>query len=90
LRTILCESLKAHPTLTNLHLRNTRPRSPTHVKIDLTDDQKAHRTRLLVEMMQRSTALHTVELSADEKDQKIYTPNDQFSRILKQIGAGHG
>jgi hypothetical protein len=72
---ILCESLKAHPTLTSLNLRTTSPRSPpsTRVRIVQTDDQKAHRTRLLAEMMQENTILHTVELSRYERDDQIYT-----------------
>jgi hypothetical protein len=70
---ILCESMKAHPTLTNLDLFYTSPGSPTNVRIVQTDDQKAHRTRLLAEMMQENTSMHTVELSDNEREEKIYT-----------------
>jgi hypothetical protein len=67
---ILCESLKAHPTLTSLDLSNTRPRSPVGVTID---EQKTRRTRVLVEMMQQNTVLHTIHLSERERDEQIYT-----------------
>jgi hypothetical protein len=70
---ILCESLKAHPTLTCLNLRSTRPRSPNGGTIVLTDDQKLHRTRLLAEMVHRNTVLHTITLWKGERDEEIYT-----------------
>jgi hypothetical protein len=70
--TILCQSLQAHPTLTNLDLRNTRPRIRI-VGIRLTADQKAHRTRLLAEMMRHNTILHTIALRENERDEQIYT-----------------
>jgi hypothetical protein len=69
----LCESLKAHPTLTCLDLRSTSPRHPIGNRIVLTDDQKLHRTRLLAEMVQHNTVLHTIQLSEDERDEEIYT-----------------
>jgi hypothetical protein len=64
---ILCESLKAHPTLTSLDLRRSGG------GIVLAHDQKVHRTSLLAEMMQRNTVLHTIDLSVDERDEQIYT-----------------
>jgi hypothetical protein len=68
---ILCETLQAHPTLTSLNLIDTRPRSSADDRRSLMslmqDEQKAHRTRLLTEMMQQNT-LHTIELSASERD----------------------
>jgi hypothetical protein len=67
---ILCESLKAHPTLTSLDLRNTRPRSPVGVTLD---EQKTRRTRALAEMMQQNTVLHTIHLPERERDEHIYT-----------------
>jgi hypothetical protein len=70
---ILCESLKSHPTLTHLNLLDTRPILPAGGRIVLTDDQKAHRTRTIAEMVQRNTVLYTIELSAYEKDEEIYT-----------------
>jgi hypothetical protein len=72
---VLCESLKTHPTLTKLYLHCTSPRSPpsTRGRIVMTDDQKAHRTRLLAEMMQENTILNTLELSESVSDQQIYT-----------------
>jgi hypothetical protein len=70
--TILCESLKAHPALTSLHLRDTS--SPLRAGgIELTDDQKAHRTGLLAEVVQENRLLHTIELSDGERDGKVYT-----------------
>jgi hypothetical protein len=70
---IICESLKAHPTLTNLNLRNTRPRSPTGRIIELVDDQKVHRTRAIAEMVQHNTVLLSINLPEYERDEQIYT-----------------
>jgi hypothetical protein len=64
--TLLCESLKAHPTLTSLDIRNTR------YTLVLSDEQKSHRTRLLSEMMKENTVLHTITLWEGERDEKIY------------------
>jgi hypothetical protein len=47
---VLCESLKAHHTLTSLDLRDTNPIIRT-TRNELTEDHKAHRTRVLAEMM---------------------------------------
>jgi hypothetical protein len=69
--TILCESLQAHPTLASLDLRNTMS-SHGYRRIVLTDDETVHRTRLLAEMVQRNTALHTIILSEGERDEQIY------------------
>jgi hypothetical protein len=69
--TILCQSLQAHPTLTCLNLRATR--SLADDLIILSDEQKTHRTRVLAEMMQTNTVLHTIALSASERDEQIYT-----------------
>jgi hypothetical protein len=71
---VLCESLKTHPTLTKLDLHCTLPMSHTAgVRIVLTDNDKAHRTRLLAEMMQENAILHTIALPEDERDEQIYT-----------------
>jgi hypothetical protein len=60
---VLCESVKAHATLTSLDLHNTRlPRLDGDV-IMLSDEQKTHRTRELAEMVKRSTSLHTIRLT---------------------------
>jgi hypothetical protein len=63
---ILCESLKAHDTLTSLNLHNGTWRN-------LPDDRKTHRTRLLADMVQHNTVLHTINLSERERDEQIYT-----------------
>jgi hypothetical protein len=68
--TILCESLQAHPILTSLKLTYTRPRV-------LNDEERAQRTRVLAEMVQRNTSLHTIKLSTDERDQQIYAARVQ-------------
>jgi hypothetical protein len=73
--TVLCESLKAHPSLTSLNLRSTAPLSPAGSgrRTVLTDDQKTHRTRLLAEMLKENTVLHTIAQLEKEWDQEIYT-----------------
>jgi hypothetical protein len=53
--------------LTNLNLRHTGRGN------GLTDDQKVQRTRLLAEMVQHNTVLHTINLIEYERDEKIYT-----------------
>jgi hypothetical protein len=70
---ILCESLQAHLTVTSLNLIDTSPWSPGGVKIILSDEQTTRRTRLLAEMMQTNTVLHTIELLASERNNQIYT-----------------
>jgi hypothetical protein len=69
----LCESLQAHLTVTSLNLIDTSPWSPGGVKIILSDEQTTRRTRLLAEMMQTNTVLHTIELLASERNNQIYT-----------------
>jgi hypothetical protein len=39
---------------------------------ELTDEQKAHRTRAISDMMRNNTVLRTTQLDADERDQQIY------------------
>jgi hypothetical protein len=68
--TSLCQSLKAHPTLTSLGLDATTPRRPVGVTID---EQMTRRTRAWEEMMQQNTVLHTIELAAFERDDQVYT-----------------
>jgi hypothetical protein len=67
--TIMCESLKEHPTLTSLVL----PRSHGHRRNELSDEQKSQKTRLLAEMVRQNTVLHTIHLSERERDEQIYT-----------------
>jgi hypothetical protein len=69
---VLCESLQTHPTLTILDIRGTSPWSPDGDSIGLSDEQKAHRTRLLAEMVQQNTVVYTIELSEEQYDQQIY------------------
>jgi hypothetical protein len=71
--TILCQSVQAHPTLTSLDLRSTRSKSLTGERMILPEQQNAHRTRVLAEMMQENTILRTIELSEDARDEQIYT-----------------
>jgi hypothetical protein len=70
---VLCESLQAHPALTNLDLSGTIPVPGrlTSRRI-LSDEQKAHRTGLLADMVRRNTTLHTITVSEREWDQQIY------------------
>jgi hypothetical protein len=70
--TILCQSLKAHPSLTSLNLNSTSPSNPTGGEIILAEEQKTNRTRLLAEMVQRNTVLRTITLSEGERDQQMY------------------
>jgi hypothetical protein len=72
---ILCESLKAHPTLTNLNLCDTRPlrrRGAARMFQILPDVRKSHRTRAIAEMVQHNTVLHTIRLSEYQRDEQIY------------------
>jgi hypothetical protein len=65
----LCESLKSHPTLTTLHLQETVPRLAHE---PFASEQKKHRTRMMAEMMQENTILHTIDLFGDKHDEQIY------------------
>jgi hypothetical protein len=69
----LCESLKAHPTLTSLDLQNTNTMSEDGDRIEFPDEEKEHRTRLLADMMELNTVLQTIELSEHQRDEQIYT-----------------
>jgi hypothetical protein len=71
--TVLCESLKTHPSLISLDLRDTRPTNVLGVAIMLTAEQKTQRTRALAEMMKMNTVLCIMELSESHYDQQIYT-----------------
>jgi hypothetical protein len=68
---VLCESLKTHPSLISLDFRGTSPTLRT-TRNELTEDQKAHRTRALAEMMKVNTVVHTIELSDGERARHIY------------------
>jgi hypothetical protein len=71
---LLYESLKAHPNLTSLDVDTTGPRSPgAGDNIAMMHDQKAHRTRLLADMVQHNTVLHTIHLPENERHKQIYT-----------------
>jgi hypothetical protein len=63
--TILCQSLKGHPTLTSLDLRYKRPGW-------LSDEQKSLRTRVLAEMMHENRVLLTIDLEPYKRDAQIY------------------
>jgi hypothetical protein len=71
--TILCESLQAHPTLTRLNLYSTVQRGPAGIPIIFSDEQKTLWTRLLADMVQQNTVLHTIQLDSSERDDQIYT-----------------
>jgi hypothetical protein len=90
---VLCESLQAHSTLTILVLRNTSPWSPADGRMVLTEDQKVHRTRA---MMQQNTVLHTIDLSDEHfphqsYDQQIYdediSPHLEMNRFRPRVHA---
>jgi hypothetical protein len=81
---ILCESLQAHPTLTSLNLIDTRPRRHTGPVIILSDEQKTLRTRLLTDMVQRNTVLHTIVQLTSERNNQIYTEEIRPSLVTNQ------
>jgi hypothetical protein len=68
---LLCESLKAHPTLTRLRLDNTCPRL-NGALIEMSADQIAQRKRLLARMVQENRVLVTIDLERYERDEQIY------------------
>jgi hypothetical protein len=70
---ILCESMKVHPTLTSLDLRVARPRIPNGGIIALVDGKKSHRTRVLADTMKANTILGTLLVNDNEHDEQIYT-----------------
>jgi hypothetical protein len=70
--TILCQSLKGHPTLTSLDLRDTSPRGLHGARIELSGEQRAQRTRVLAAMVQENQVLLTIDLNRDERDEQIY------------------
>jgi hypothetical protein len=72
--TILCQSLKGHPTLTTLDLRSTRPRRVllNGARIEISDEQKAQRMRVLAETVKENRVLLTIDLEGYEKDAQIY------------------
>jgi hypothetical protein len=72
---LLCQSLRAHPTLTSLALRDIGPASHNGRRLGLADEKKAQRTSLVVEMMQANTVLQTIHFSDHERDDQIYTEN---------------
>jgi hypothetical protein len=71
--TLLCHSVKAHPTLTVLDLRDTSPRAHQYgARMVLSNEQKAQRTRILAAMVEENRVLHTIRLQCYEKDEQIY------------------
>jgi hypothetical protein len=70
--TILCQSLKGHPTLTSLGHSCTSPRALDGARIEISREQRAQRTSVVVEMMKKNTILHTIRLSEHERDDQIY------------------
>jgi hypothetical protein len=71
--TIMCQSLQTHPALTDLDLRMTGPLiHGTANRARLSDEQKAHRTGLLADMVKANTVLYTIRLDHDERDNQIY------------------
>jgi hypothetical protein len=73
--TILCQSLKVHPTLTSLELRDTNPSSledDGEDQIEMSIEQRAQRTRLLAAMVQENRVLLTIALTDNERDDQIY------------------
>jgi hypothetical protein len=70
--TILCQSLKGHPTLTSLDLRDTNPRVLNGARIELSDEQRAQRTRVLAAMVQENRLLFTIYLMPYDVDAQIY------------------
>jgi hypothetical protein len=54
-----------------MNLELTRSRAQNGFRVVLTDDQKAHRTRLHAEMV-KNIVLHTIRLSEYERDEQIY------------------
>jgi hypothetical protein len=70
--TILCQSLKGHPTLTSLDLRYTHPRTQDGARIEMSTEQKSFRTRVLAAMAQENRVLLTIALTDNERDEQIY------------------
>jgi hypothetical protein len=64
--TILCQSLKRYPTLTSQNLRGTRPGG------QLSDEQKAQRTRVVAAMMEENRVLLTIDPERVDRDYQIY------------------
>jgi hypothetical protein len=60
---ILCGSLQAHSTLIGLHLCRL---------FVFSTEQRAQMTRVVAEMMQQNTVLHTINLFPNERDERIY------------------
>jgi hypothetical protein len=69
---ILCEALQAHPTLTSLNLQDTKPTIPNGFPIIWSAEQKTRRTRLLADMVQQNTVLHTIQLHSSERGDQIF------------------
>jgi hypothetical protein len=70
--TILCQSLKTHPTLTTLDLRGTGMMVIDLIIELLNGEQKAERTHVLAAMVRENRVLHTLCLNRNERDEQIY------------------
>jgi hypothetical protein len=65
--TVLYQSLKGHPTLTNLNLS-----SPPRAQNVPHDERKTQRVRVPVAMVQENQVLNSIYLDQDERDEQIY------------------
>jgi hypothetical protein len=70
--TIMCESVKGHPTLTSLYLGYTSPRALNGNQIEMSTEQRAQRTRVLAAIVRENRVLLTIDLRGHERDDQIY------------------
>jgi hypothetical protein len=70
---VLCESLQGHPTLTSLFVGFTCPWNIIGNRVDLSEEEKRDRSRMVAEMIRENTILHTIDFREDERDEQIYT-----------------
>jgi hypothetical protein len=73
---VLCESLRVHPTITTLVINETHPNGRGRINY-MTDAHKTRRTRAIANMLQENTILHTIQHNDDEFDSGCY---DEFIR----------
>jgi hypothetical protein len=69
--TTLYNSVKGHPTLAILDLRNTIPRAHNGARFP-NAGQKAQRARVLAALVQENRVLHTIRLERTMRDKQIY------------------
>jgi hypothetical protein len=65
---VLCESLRVHPTMTTLILNDTHPNRRRTRWNTMSAQQKAKRTLAIASILQQNTILHTIGLSANGFD----------------------